>query len=203
MLDNDSVSAETDASQDPHAAAAGLVEDGAGEPARNDELLATAAALLDPEPAPSGGVVRPRTLGERAVALALTQRGFTEEPGGENRNPYSRYFGYGPQKWCADFVSWAVDRCGNRDHAVPWGYPSGVAGITAWARSTGRLKTAPASGDIFTYKNGGHTGFVVSVSGDRFRTIEGNTGGPDGRIAWVWGHTRRNDGTYHFVRAPE
>jgi hypothetical protein len=199
---------------EPEQSRVGLVDGEVSEEERNDELLGASAELLDGarEPgeddqlAPAAGgapATRKATLGRRAVILALTQKGTREEGGGGNRNPYSRYFGYGPQAWCADFVSWAIDRCGNRDHKVPWGYPSGVRGITSWAKTQRRLKSTPASGDIFTYVNGGHTGLVVAVRGQRFTTIEGNTVGPDGKVIWVWSHVRDVNGPYHFVRTPE
>lgn len=201
---------------DPEQSRIGVFDGDVDEAELNDELMETAQHLIIPLPeegasegegelAPPQAAAqrRRRTHRESAVLLALTQKGNKEEGGGGNRNPYSRYFGYGPQYWCADFVSWAIDRTGNRDRKVPWGYPSGVRGITSWAKRGGHLKSTPQRGDIFTYKNGEHTGFVVSASGNRFTTIEGNTIGPDGRVIWVWSHVRRNDGSYHFVRFPE
>ena len=192
---------------DPEQSRIGIVDSEVDDEASNHELLQAAEELvLPPEPDPGPGASptpRVRKLGPRAVALALTQKGLREEGGGGNRNPYSRYFGYGAQHWCADFVSWAVDRCGNQDRAVPWGYPSGVAAINAWASREERFKSSPRRGDVFTYKNNKHTGLIVSVSGDRFTTIEGNTDGPDGKTIWVWGHVRANDGTYYFVRRPD
>ena len=140
---------------------------------------------------------------ERAVVLALTQQGMRENPCGSNRNPYSTYFGFGPQEWCADFLGWSFDRTGNRDKKVPWGHPSAVRNITAWARQRGLIVPTPRRGDIFTYRNGAHTGLVTAVTGRTFKTIEGNTSGPDGRTCWVAQHTRAtDDGRYFFVRWP-
>ncbi|MFL5931753.1 MAG: CHAP domain-containing protein [Gaiellaceae bacterium] len=141
---------------------------------------------------------------ERAVVLALRQQGMRENPCGSNRNPYSAYFGFGPQEWCADFVGWSFDQTGNRDRKVPWGHPSAVLNITAWARGRGLIVPTPRRGDIFTYRNGAHTGLVTGVTGTTFKTIEGNTSGPDGRTCWVAQHTRAtNDGRYFFVRWPQ
>jgi hypothetical protein len=140
----------------------------------------------------------------RAVVLALTQQGMRENPCGSNRNPYSTYFGFGPQEWCADFLGWSFDQTGNRDRKVPWGHPSIVRNITAWARGRGLIVPTPRRGDIFTYRNGAHAGLVTSVTGTKFKTIEGNTSGPDGRTCWVAQHTRAtNDGRYFFVRWPQ
>jgi hypothetical protein len=140
----------------------------------------------------------------RAVVLALTQQGMRENPCGSNRNPYSTYFGFGAQEWCADFLGWSFDQTGNRDRKVPWGHPSIVRNITAWARGRGLIVPTPRRGDIFTYRNGAHAGLITSVTGTKFKTIEGNTSGPDGRTCWVAQHTRAtNDGRYFFVRWPQ
>ena len=139
-----------------------------------------------------------------ALALALAQKGPTRTvkrtPVGSNCNPYSHYVGFGCQFWCADFVAFCVDRTGNRDHKVPWGYPSAVVNITAWGQKHGRIHSRPMKGDIFTRKDGGHTGFVLSVQGSSFMTVEGNTSGPLGDV-YVASHKRdASSGLYWFVR---
>ncbi len=141
--------------------------------------------------------------GWRAVLVALKQKGMRENPSGSNTNPYSRYFGYGAQSWCADFVSWAFDSTGDRNRKVPWGYPSGVAGIVKWGRETGNLLSGPRPGAIFAYLNGQHTGLVVRLEGGKFLTVEGNTSGPDGAVTWVWTHARKDDGKYAFIQVPD
>jgi hypothetical protein len=174
--------------------------DGTLGPAEVEETAhppAVDEAATQAAPAPRG------TQPERAVVLALTQQGMRENPCGSNRNPYSTYFGFGPQEWCADFVGWSFDRTGNRDKKVPWGHPSAVRNITTWARARGLLVPTPRRGDIFTYKNGAHAALVTGVTGTTFKTIEGNTSGPDGRHCWVAQHTRAtDDGRYFFVRWP-
>ena len=140
----------------------------------------------------------------RALAVALGQKGPTRTvkrtPVGSNCNPYSRYFGFGCQFWCADFVAYCVDRTGNRDRKVPWGYPSAVSNITAWGQKNGRIRSRPQKGDIFTRKDGGHTGFVLSAQGSSFMTVEGNTSGPLGDV-YVASHKRdASSGLYWFVR---
>jgi hypothetical protein len=138
----------------------------------------------------------------RALTLALSQKGMREHPRGSNKTKYSRYFGFGPQFWCADFVSWAFDKTGERTHTAPWGYPSAVVNITAWGQRNGRLYTKPRAGDVFTRKDGMHTGLVVSVDGSMFTTIEGNTTQEGGSEAvFVASHTRDvSSGLYYFVR---
>ena len=44
-----------------------------------------------------------------ALLLAVSQKGMREHPQGTNNNQYSRYFGFGPQSWCADFVAVGVE----------------------------------------------------------------------------------------------
>jgi CHAP domain len=136
----------------------------------------------------------------RALALALTQKGIRETPPGTNNNPYSRYFGFGKQEWCADFVSFCVDKTGDGNHKVPWGYPSAVSNITAWGQRNRRIFNQPQKGDIFTRKDGMHTGFVLNARGSSFMTIEGNTSGPLGDV-YVATHSRdASSGLYYFVR---
>lgn len=179
---------------DPEQSKIGILEDELDPADLNEELLSITAELVEQE--------KPLARRDRAVNLALTQKGIREEPCGSNRNPYSRYFGYGAQEWCADFISWAVDRVGKRDRKVPWGYPSNVANITRWGRTRNVLVPKPHRGAIFTYRNGAHAGLVVAVRGRRFTTVEGNTRGPNGKVCWVHSHVRTNDGRYFFIRSP-
>jgi hypothetical protein len=140
----------------------------------------------------------------RALALALAQKGPTRTvkrtPVGSNCNPYSHYFGFGCQFWCADFVAYCVDKTGDGDRKVPWGYPSAVRNITAWGQKHGRIHSRPQKGDIFTRKDGGHTGFVLSVQGSSFMTVEGNTSGPLGDVYVASQKRDASSGLYWFVR---
>jgi hypothetical protein len=156
--------------------------------------------LADDADDESGGAAGMSDHQRRALALAVTQKGMREHPQGSNDNKYSRYFGFGAQFWCADFVAWCADMTGNRDKKVPWGYPSAVRNINSWAQRKGTIHSQPQAGDIFTRKDHMHTGYVLSVQGSMFMTIEGNTSGPGGDF-YVATHKRNaNDGIYHFVR---
>jgi hypothetical protein len=136
----------------------------------------------------------------RALALAVSQKGMREHPPGSNKNKYSRYFGFGAQFWCADFVAFCLDKTGNRDRKVPWGYPSAVKNITAWGQRNRKIHNRPQKGDIFTRQDGKHTGLVLSAQGLSFTTIEGNTSGSEGDI-YVASHARdASPGMYFFVR---
>jgi hypothetical protein len=136
----------------------------------------------------------------RALRLALTQKGIKETPPGSNINMYSDYFGFGAQFWCADFVGWALDKTGNQNMEVPWGYPSAVVNILAWGQDNEIVRHNPRKGDIFIVKPHSHTGLVIRADGTRFMTIEGNTSGPEGDV-YVATHERDNaDRDYHFIR---
>lgn len=169
------------------------------------ELEAAEDLILDEEgagAAAGGGASASSTTAHqrRALALANSQKGVREHPVGSNSNPYSRYFGLGRQEWCADFVSYCVDRTGNRDKKVPWGPPSWVPNITAWGQKNRRIHSQPQTGDIFTRKDGGHTGFVLSAHGSDFMTIEGNTSGPLGDVYVANQERDASSGLYYFVR---
>jgi hypothetical protein len=141
----------------------------------------------------------------RALALALAQKGPTRTvkrtPVGSNCNPYSRWFGFGCQPWCADFVAYCVARSGHPvQHHVPWGYASAVSNINRWGQKNGLIRSRPRKGDIFTRRDGGHTGFVLSAQGSSFTTVEGNTSGPLGDV-YVASHNRdASIPLYYFVR---
>ena len=149
---------------------------------------------------------------QNALALALSQKGMREHPAGSNDQKYSRYFGFGPQFWCADFVAFCMDKTGNRDHKVPWGYPSAAANIAAWGQRTGKMHGRPRRGDIFVVHDDNvppgrskwvHTGFVTSADGSSFMTVEGNTSGPGpGGDIYVASHSRGTPSSgqkYFFV----
>jgi hypothetical protein len=133
----------------------------------------------------------------RLLQLAYSQLGVQENPVGSNCTKYNKYFGEPCEAWCALFVSWTVDKCGNGDRRLPWGWPAAVRNITKWGRGHHVLHDHPKRGDIFTYRNGGHTGFVLSVNGTKFHTVEGNCGSSV--------MTRRRDAAddlYYFIMAP-
>jgi peptidoglycan DL-endopeptidase CwlO len=188
---------------DPSKAVEGIVEE---DPAEFQALeLEAAEALLADEGAQAdddeaGGAAPISAHQRRALKLAVTQKGIRETPPGSNRNIYSAYFGFGPQFWCADFVAFCLDKTGNEDKKVPWGYPSAVENITSWGKRNGVIHSAPRMGDIFTRKDGKHTGFVLNAQGSRFMTIEGNTTGPGGCVYVASLPRDASGGEYFFVR---
>lgn len=149
-------------------------QDAVEAPLPESEIQQAAEELKNPE------LVRRLTLPELALRRAKTQLGKTETPPGSNCQPYSRYFGHGCIRWCADFVSWAIDttdstHSGHHNKKLPWKNPAQVASILAWGRE-GHIVEVPKPGDIFILKGGGqsHTGFVDKVEGKHFTTVEGN-----------------------------
>jgi hypothetical protein len=187
---------------DPTTAKEGVLDDEDPVKFEARELEAAEDLIVTDEESEGGGAggapISPHQ--RRALMLAVSQKGMREEPKGSNNNQYSRYFGFGPQFWCADFVAFCVDKTGNRDRKVPWGYPSGVRNITAWGKRNGTIHSQPRAGDIFTLKPDVHTGLVVSAQGSSFTTIEGNTSGPGGDF-YVASHARdASSGMYFFIR---
>ncbi len=185
----------------PEKASEGLLDD--EDPARFQELDMEAAEDIvltdDEEGEAAPGVPISRHV-KRALKLAVSQKGMRENPQGSNCNAYSSYFGFGCQFWCADFVAYCLDKTGDQDKKVPWGYPSAVRNITAWGQKNGKIHSQPQKGDIFTRKDGMHTGYVLSSQGSSFMTIEGNTSGPAGDF-YVASHARdASGGLYFFVR---
>ena len=188
---------------DPTKAIEGILEQ---DPAdfQTSELEASEALLSEqPEDAEPGAERAPASISShqlRALKLAITQKGIRETPPGSNRNMYSAYFGFGPQFWCADFVAFCLDKTGDQDKKVPWGYPSAVENITRWGQRNGAIHSEPRKGDIFTRKDGKHTGFVLGAQGSKFMTIEGNTMGPGGCVYVASQSRDASGGLYHFVR---
>lgn len=103
---------------------------------------------------------------------------------------YTKYWrdiapSYQAQPWCAGFVSWCFYKAFGLATAKKllkhWPY--------VYCPDLGNKFTRhanPKKGDIVIfYRNGtfAHTGIVTKVSGDRFWTIEGNTGGASGIVA--------------------
>jgi hypothetical protein len=186
---------------DPAEAKKGVLDD--EDPAEFEqlELEAAVGVVLGDADDESGGAAPPISAHQqRMLALAVTQKGMREQPAGSNNNMYSRYFGFGAQFWCADFIAYCLDMTGNKEKKVPWGYPSAVKNITAWGQRNGKIQNMPMKGDIFTRRNAKHAGFVLSSNGTKFMTIEGNTTGPDGDL-YVASHSRDAAGEeYFFVR---
>ncbi len=84
---------------------------------------------------------------------------------------------YQGQPWCAAFVTWCMEKAFGKENAkkllkhYPYVYVPTIASLF-------ERHANPKIGDIVCfYRNGTftHTGFVTSVNGDCFTTVEGNT----------------------------
>lgn len=136
---------------------------------------------------------------ERLIKVAEGEIGYLEKRSNSNldsktanagSNNYTKYWrdvypAGQAQAWCAIFVNWCFDKAFGKANTKKLlkHYPY------TYCPTMGNLFTRhanPEVGDIVIFKSGGsfvHTGLVVEVSGDRFRTIEGNTSGASGIIA--------------------
>ena len=106
----------------PSAAKEGVLDAEDPEGFAELEVAAAEALLAEEDPADESGGAAPISRHQRrALRLALTQKGIRETPPGSNVNIYSKYFGFGAQFWCADFVAWALDKTGKRGPRGPVG----------------------------------------------------------------------------------
>lgn len=117
-------------------------------------------------------------MSRKALSVAVTQLGVTEQPIGSNSGPevdkYLSSVGLGPgYSWCMAFVYWCHVQAGEARQLMK------TAGVMMQWKSRPALRVdRPQPGDIFVMDFGkglGHTGLVEEVVGDRIKTIEGNT----------------------------
>lgn len=152
-----------------------------------------------------------KPLVENALSVARNQVGVREEPPGSNTgrmvSQYLSSVGLAPgYPWCAAFVYWVIEFAGwvLRMTELPFIRTASCEMIRRWAEENDLLRSHPVPGDVFLYVASGrasHTGFVTSVNGVRFTTIEGNTnlGGSREGIG-VFQRSRPLSGPYQFVR---
>ncbi|MFE9120874.1 CHAP domain-containing protein [Streptomyces sp. NPDC007172] len=111
------------------------------------------------------------------VKQAQKELGYTET--GPNMVKYNQFNG---EEWCADFLSWIVDKASA--NASYWSSPQGTPGnrwpsVSTWnSEAAGSQISASQAraGDVVSFRNGGHIGLVESVANGVLHTIEGNTG---------------------------
>ncbi len=146
-------------------------------------------------------------LTRRAIEIANSQEGVREEH--ENRGPqveaYLRSTHLGPGfPWCAAYVYWCISTAAAELRApTPFPLTAYCPDIHNWARAHDVLGETPGVGDVFLLYGAAearHTGFVTSVDGARFGTIEGNTnldGSAEG--IGVFKRARMNGNEFKFV----
>ena len=136
---------------------------------------------------------------EKVIKIATSELGYLEKRSNSNLDSktanagsgnYTKYWrdikpDYQGQPWCACFVTWCFVQAFGKDKATallkhyPYVYCPTMANLFT-------LNANPKIGDIVIFKRNGtfvHTGIVISVNGDYFQTIEGNTSGGSAIIA--------------------
>ena len=138
------------------------------------------------------------------VAIAEAECGYLEKKNNlclydktanAGTNNYTKYWadtapGYQGQAWCADFVTWCIEKAFGHDLAKSllghYPYISCIVG-KSMAISQNRWTSSPEVGDVIIFgKSNGtpcHTGFVRSFDSKYVYTIEGNTSGGSTVIA--------------------
>jgi len=135
---------------------------------------------------------------DKVIQIAENEVGYLEKKSNSNlydktvnagNKNYTKYWSeikpdYQGQPWCACFLTWCFVQAFGKEKAekllkhYPYVYCPTMSGLF-------NLNTNPKRGDIVLfYRNGrfSHTGIVISVEGDFFRTIEGNTSDGSGII---------------------
>ena len=130
---------------------------------------------------------------EKIISVAEAEIGYLEKRSNSSlydktanagSGNYTKYWAdikpsYQGQPWCAAFVTWCLEKALGKERTTqllkhyPFVYCPTLASLN-------KLYSNPKKGDIVLfYRNGtfAHTGLVVSVNGDHFVTIEGNTSG--------------------------
>jgi hypothetical protein len=179
---------------------------------------ATYAALVSPmlraaTPLPLQG----RGLGE--LALAYARQHLTERPreiGGQNCGPWVRLYMDGNEgaswPWCAGFACFCLEQAAETlGVALPITPSFSCDSLAASAKQQGRFLPPPGPADRTRIGPGSlflsrrtstdwvHTGIVVSVEGDYFRTIEGNTNDEGSREGYEVCARIRGFGAMDFV----
>ena len=136
---------------------------------------------------------------DKVIEIATAEIGYLEKrtnnhldskTANAGQNNYTKYWrdikpDYQGQPWCACFVTWCFVQAFGKDKATallkhyPYVYCPTMANLFT-------LNANPKIGDIVIFKRNGtfvHTGIVISVNGDYFQTIEGNTSGGSAIIA--------------------
>ena len=143
------------------------------------------------------------------IDIANRARAEMAEIGGKcgNNNKYTHWYSDNVENlgynfwWCAAFVTYVARQCGVSTSIIP--NFALCSDCINWARKAGRLYTkqqvingkyTPKPGDIFLSE--AHTGYIVSVNGNQFTTVEGNIGGTE-NCRTVGSHTRAFAGGYY------
>lgn len=108
------------------------------------------------------------------IGVALTQLGYKEGP--DNASKYGSWIGLPNTAWCASFVSWCAAQADISEdilRRVCWVAPGPESFNVKIYYNTNDY--TPRPGDLFYKNDFSHVGLVLSVEGDSFKTIEGNS----------------------------
>lgn len=142
------------------------------------------------------------TLGQKTLAVSITQLGVEEIPKNSNAGPavekYLKSVGLGKgYAWCMAFVYWCT-----KEASIQLGITNPLAktaGVLAMLNFKKELVVKePQSGDIFIMdfgKGQGHTGLVEKVEKNIIHTIEGNTNDDGSREGYKVCRRKRNKST--------
>lgn len=142
------------------------------------------------------------TLGQKTLAVSITQLGFEEIPKNSNAGPavekYLKSVGLGKgYAWCMAFVYWCT-----KEASIQLGITNPLAktaGVLAMLNFKKELVVKePQPGDIFIMdfgKGQGHTGLVEKVEENIIHTIEGNTNDDGSREGYKVCRRKRNKST--------
>ncbi|AIE84426.1 hypothetical protein [Fimbriimonas ginsengisoli] len=142
----------------------------------------------------------------RRAAYWTDVRKVEEQPRGSNKGPEVSYFleaaGAHPgDPWCVSFVAANFKDSGGTE--LPPN-PASTHSWYEWAHQTGRLVTTPRRGDVFIIIESpttGHGGHVIEMTGNSYRTLEGNTNDGQSREGYgCFRHTRTANASTHFIR---
>lgn len=127
-----------------------------------------------------------KSISELAIEYALKEEAKgIKEFSGNNDNP--EIYKYHKQQikaaWCASFVSWCVEQATKQLGLETLFYTPAVINIYSIAKQKHwSISKTPKKGDIViwglnqTESWANHTGIVISVNGNEYKTVEGNSG---------------------------
>ena len=160
------------------------------EKAARAPVAGKASTANAPATAPVRRLQGRASLGEKALAEAITHIGVKEKPAGSNKNPFGQWFGVDGVPWCNVFISYCfqvgagytICKGFKGAGAYPGKGSTYVPTTEAWLQAAGFWvgRTEPRPGDIAIFNwDGGrpdHIGIVEEYLGDgKYNAIEGNT----------------------------
>jgi hypothetical protein len=148
-----------------------------------------------------------KTPGQRALAYATGQIGYTETPRGSNLTKYGAWYRWNGVPWCAIFESYCFAHMTGPRPSYRYAAVEAIWHDASMGRNGLRLTMIPAPGDIVCYALGGstfaHTAFFEkwTQEGRTFQDVGGNTGPSNiSNGGAVLRQTRNVDLVYAWVR---